>query len=368
MRIIFISLLLCALCAAAMAVEYRSATVEEDVDWYNANEKPLRLYGLLPPTEEEPYFHRMPGEAAKRVSGGVYDSQIVTSGGRVRFYTDSPFIVIHTRLWRAGLRSFMNRIIYAGFDVYLQRDREIPRYVGYVTTDHDNYGDDDTLLRLPSPGTVTVFTPLYGGVRELYIGVQKGSVIREAHDYKYEKPVVFYGSSITHGACASRNGNSYEALLSRSLDMNFVNLGFGGCALGEQAMAEYIGGLDMSVFVMDYDHNAPTEEHLRDTHYAFYRTVRDRQPEVPIIMLSRPKPQLWTDEAERRNIIRNTWKRARDEGDKHVYFIDGSTLVDAYAGDAWSVDRVHPNDYGFVNMAKGIEKVLKPLLTHKAGK
>ncbi|MBQ9358132.1 MAG: hypothetical protein IJT95_01165, partial [Abditibacteriota bacterium] len=209
---------------------------------------------------------------------------------------------------------------------------------------------------------------LYGGVKELYVGVQKGSTIKRAPDYKYEKPVVFYGSSITHGACASRNGCSYEALLSRSLDMNFLNLGFGGCALGEQAMAEYIAGLDMSVFVMDYDHNAPTEEHLRDTHYAFYRTVREKQPGVPIIMLSRPKPNLWPDEKERRDIIKSTWKRARDEGDKNVYFIDGSTLVDAYAGDAWSVDRVHPNDYGFVSMAKGIEKVLKPLLKNHSSK
>ncbi|MBO4547840.1 MAG: hypothetical protein J5758_01360 [Abditibacteriota bacterium] len=368
MRIILLSLLLCALCAIAFAVDYKSATVDEEVDWYDAAEKPVRLYGLLPPSEEEPYYHRMPGEAAKRVSAGVYDSQIVTSGGRVRFYTDSPFIVIHTKLWRAGLRSFMTRIIYAGFDIYLQNGRETPRYAGYVTVDQDYYGDDDTLFRLSSPGTVTVFTPLYGGVRELYIGVKKGSVIKEAPDYKYEKPVVFYGSSITHGACASRNGNSYEALLSRSLDMNFVNLGFGGCALGEQAMAEYIGGMNMSVFVMDYDHNAPTSEHLRDTHYAFYRTVRDLQPEVPVIMLSRPKPLLGPDETERRNIIKNTWKRARDEGDKNVYFIDGSGLVDAYAGDSWSVDRVHPNDYGFVNMAKGIEKVLRPLLAKSAGR
>ena len=65
---------------------------------------------------------------------------------------------------------------------------------------------------------------------------------------------------------------------------------------------------------------------------------------------------------------KNTWKRARDEGDKNVYFIDGSGLVDAYAGDSWSVDRVHPNDYGFVNMAKGIEKVLRPLLAKSAGR
>ncbi len=79
-------------------------------------------------------------------------------------------------------------------------------------------------------------------------------------------------------------------------------------------------------------------------------------------MLSRPKPVLGPDEKERLEIIKSTYAKARAEGDKNVYFIAGNTLVDDYAGDAWSVDRVHPNDNGFACMAKGIEKTLKPIL------
>ncbi|MBP5274607.1 MAG: hypothetical protein ILO36_06715 [Abditibacteriota bacterium] len=362
MRFFVVFVLLCALCGGAFAADYRSETLSEEITWFDASEKPVRLYGVLPPSPDEPYYHRMPPEAAERVSEGVADSRGTTSGGRVRFYTDSPFVAVHARLWRAGLREYMTRIIYAGFDMYVQTGNEKPRYAGYTTVPQDFYGGHDSLIYTGSPGTVTLFMPLYGGVRELYVGVKKGSVIKEAPGYKYEKPVVFYGSSITHGAAASRNGNSYPAMLSRSLDAAFINLGFGGCALGEQAMAEYIAGLEMSAFVLDYDHNAPTAGHLRDTHYAFYKTIRKKQPELPIIMLSRPKPVLGPDEKERLEIIKSTYAKARAEGDKNVYFIAGNTLVDDYAGDAWSVDRVHPNDNGFACMAKGIEKTLKPIL------
>ena len=88
--------------------------------------------------------------------------------------------------------------------------------------------------------------------------------------YVVEKPIVFYGSSITEGGCASRVTNAYPALLSKWLNADYINLGFSGSAKGEIPVAEFIAEQSMSAFVYDYDHNAPNPEHLAATHEAFF--------------------------------------------------------------------------------------------------
>jgi hypothetical protein len=113
---------------------------------------------------------------------------------------------------------------------------------------------------------ITINFPLYSSVSALYIGLEENAVVEPSAGYKNKKPMVFYGSSITQGACASRPGNSYANIVSRTLGIDHINLGFSGNAKGEQTMADYIASLDMSVFVYDYDYNAPDPEHLQNTH------------------------------------------------------------------------------------------------------
>ena len=139
----------------------------------------------------------------------------------------------------------------------------------------------------------------------------------------------------------------------------YVNLGFSGSALAEDAIAQYLAGLDMSVFVCDYDHNVPDAAYLRQTHFRLYETIRKAQPELPIIFLSAPCILLKKDPfTERRKIIYDTYQAALNKGDKNVYFIGGEEL---FAGDGWdscTVDGTHPNDLGFYRMAMRIEKTL----------
>ena len=52
----------------------------------------------------------------------------------------------------------------------------------------------------------------------------------------------------------------------------------------------------MSCFVYDYDHNAPTLEHLENTHEKMFNTIRKAKPDLPILMLTRPKHYLNDDE------------------------------------------------------------------------
>jgi hypothetical protein len=144
------------------------------------------------------------------------------------------------------------------------------------------------------------------------------------------------------------------------LGTELINFGFSGCGRGELAVAQAISELELSAFVMDYDHNAPDPEHLKATHEAFFKEVRKHRPDLPIILVS--KPDFDTNSWEnmlRREIIQETYDNALNSGDQHVYFVDGETLFGDYERDACTVDGCHPNDLGFMRMADVITPVVK---------
>ena len=118
----------------------------------------------------------------------------------------------------------------------------------------------------------------------------------------------------------------------------------------------------MSVFVYDYDHNAPNPDHLQKTHEPFFLRFREKQPNTPVIMMTRPKTAYTDDEKRRRDIVRKTYDNAVNRGDKNVYFLDGETFYGDVDRDLCTVDGIHPNDLGFYRMALAIEPLLKKLL------
>ena len=153
----------------------------------------------------------------------------------------------------------------------------------------------------------------------------------------------------------------YENIISRRLNADYINLGFSGNAKGEREIAEYVSELKMSCFVYDYDHNAPSVEHLKSTHERMFKIIREKNPELPIVMMSRPKFRLYGHEVERLNVIKETYNNALKSGDKNVYLIEGPELMEL-AGNDGTVDGCHPNDLGFASMAKVLGDLLKKII------
>lgn len=339
----------------------------EDVVFYNCLEKPFQIYGLIRPEGERNYFVRIPEKVAENSNEGVVYLNTNTAGGRVRFRTNSPYVAIRAEMHNLGKMPHFAFTGSIGFDLYIRKEGEeqyVKTFVPPVAIE-DGY---ESLLETPKDGALydyTVNFPLYSGVKTLYIGLQQGAQVEAAAPYRIEKPVVYYGSSITQGGCASRPGNAYQAIITRRLDCDHINLGFSGSARGETAMAEYIAGLPMSAFVMDYDYNAPTVEHLRNTHERMYQCVRAAQPGLPIILVSCPDCRLTEEQEARREVIRTTYRNALEAGDRNVYFIDGSTLTWRFGGDSGTVDGCHPNDLGFMCMALGIGEVIQKVLVEQ---
>jgi len=351
-----------------------STTITEpDLVWLNAREAPFAHHGVMY-DEDSRQFLRLPGRVAKMVSEGVDVLNRHTSGGRLRFRTDSSYIAIRAVMAENyAMMAHMPLTGSSGFDLYRTVDGRETYTASFIPVKESSCGYSSGVKTYGGMTDYTINFPLYDQVMELYIALKKDAVLEAPAPYRHEKPVVYYGNSITQGGCASRPGNSYPAMLSRRLSADFINLGFSGSGRGEPEMAQYVAGLNMSVLVMDYDSNAPTPEHLHATHYPFYKTARDAQPNLPIVMISHAAAfhpvyydlkasAAWGGFDERRAVIHETYSRAKSEGDQNVYFIDGRKIYPGAEYDNCTVDGTHPNDLGFKRWADCLEPVLSSLL------
>lgn len=341
----------------------------DDIVFYNVCDEPFKVYGLLKPDKECDHFRRMPRDVADSVGYWVGVLSANTAGGRVRFRTDSSYIAINAAMHGVQLSQTFPHTGAAGFDLYEIIDGEehfIKQYMPpYEITDGyesliDFSGFNDFKER--KEREFSIGFPLYSGVKKLYIGIEKSAVLKPAVGYKTPGRIVYYGSSITQGACASRPGNTYESMIARRLNCDFLNLGFSGAAGAEREMANYIAGLDMRAFVFDYDHNAPDLIFLKKTHKPFFDVVRKANPTIPIVIVTRPEVQKRDVVDERFDIIEKTYKTAIKNGDKNVYLIDGREIMKGIAEDSGTVDGVHPTDLGFYCMAEKIGDVLERVL------
>jgi hypothetical protein len=324
--------------------------------FFDVSRPPFTVHGLL---RDAAGYYRIPHALAAATNIGVKFLNLNTAGGRVRFRTDATRIVLRAELRAVTRMPHFAFTGSAGFDLYAD-----DVYRGTFVPPDDMTDGYTSEIDLDAGGEreITIHFPLYSGVARLEIGLPKGCMLGKAAPYRITTPVVYYGSSITQGGCASRPGNAYQSILSRLLSCDHLNLGFSGSARGEPCMAAYIAGCRMSAFVLDYDHNAPDPAYLETTHEAFFRAVRAQQPTLPILLLSRPQPNPNQEDLLRRDIVKRTWETALQTGDRHVYFIDGTTMLQLFGGDSGTVDNCHPNDLGFYCMAKALEPVLKAVL------
>ncbi|MCQ2354556.1 MAG: SGNH/GDSL hydrolase family protein [Clostridia bacterium] len=338
-----------------------------DAKFYSVREKPFELYNFYEP-EKQNLFRRLPPEIADATSEKVAKLAKETAGGRVRFCTDSQYVLLRTVEPTVGRNSHMTLAMSAGFDLYEDTDAD-SRYVKMFMPPYKMEGGYEQIIRFPERRLryLTINFPIHSVVSEVYIGLQEDAVLGAGKKYRGDKPVVVYGSSIVHGTAATRPGLIYTNILSRFLDMNVINLGFSGNAKAEPAIMEYIAGLDMSVFVYDYDHNAPNADFLRQTHKRGFDIVRRAQPDLPIILITRPNAvtNYTTQVRERKDIIIDTFRAAREAGDKNVYYIDGETFFLGKFENECTMDGIHPNDLGFTLMADGIESVIRRALRNK---
>ncbi len=342
----------------------RVEAVSEDGNtvYYDIKKSPFEIYGLYDAQNQIP-FKRLPDEIGKNVSERVSYLYIKTAGGRVRFSTNSKSVTVKAILTDISRVPHVALTGAAGLDMYI--DESNGRNSRFYGTFIPDINMTDTLVsRLnftdDKQRYITVNFPSYSGVKEFYIGLDKGAYVGKGAKYDNELPVVFYGNSITQGACSSRPGNIYENIISRRMALDYINLGFSGSGCAENLIVDYMASMKMCAFVSDYDYNAPNVEHLKNTHLKMYQRIREAHPDIPYIMLSNFSglPQDEEQSMLRRTVVADSYRYALESGDKNVYYIDGESVFRGAYEEMCTVEGIHPTDLGMAMIADKIEAVL----------
>ena len=341
-------------------------SVPKDMEFISVFQPPFSIWGTG--EKNENVLCRLPLSLLPECSEGVRWLAYHLAGACVRFSTDARCLALIWTLLEKGNMPHFAASGQSGMELFEETDGGVRQIKNIIPAMEEggcgcrekqsSYADLPGGMR-----HYVLYLPLYNGVSDLHLGFPAGAALLPGRTPRIQKPIVFYGSSITQGGCADKAGSAYPAILCRRLDAAQINLGFSGNAKGEPVMARYIASLPMSALVLDYDHNAPNPEHLKGTHFPFYRTVRQAQKDVPIVMVSRPDFDRNPADAQAcRDIILETYAQARAAGDRNVYFVDGQTLLGDTDRDMCTVDGVHPNSLGFLRMADALEPVLRGIL------
>ncbi len=329
---------------------------------YTMPSNPFDLYGVYY-NNEEGRFERIPLEVCKSANPAMQILYKHTAGGRIRFATDSSFIGINAKWNDRWSMCHMPLTGEAGFYLFEETKKGKKLIAGFRPDPHEEKGFFKSVKRPRKMTYYELYFPLYNEVLSLEIELTEKATVGHGLPYKNVKPILYYGSSITQGGCASRPDNSYQSMIEKMNNINYVNYGFSGACKGDESVVDYITNVDCSVFVCDYDHNSDTPE-LKERHFKVYETFRKKHPTTPFLIVTRPdfytpvnkKAITWAKTAF--VVVKETYDRAIALGDKNVYFLDGRKFFPKNEREWCTVDGVHPNDLGFYKMAKGIYKKL----------
>ena len=328
--------------------------------WYDVRGLGLEGVGF---TDTETSYARLPARARGVVPGPVWELSKNTAGIAVRFVTDSTSIGAY---WDGGTDYRMNHMAptgSAGLDLYQRREgrwvfRGSGRPTGSVTSQ---------TLATGLPNTMTeylLYLPLYHDVVSMKLGVEKAATLAPAPP-RGKKPIVFYGTSITQGGCASRAGMCHVAILGRWLDREVINLGFSGNGRGEMEVCDLVNEIDAGVFVLEPVGNMTVEE-VRERMEPWVHKLRAKHPDTPILLV---ESSVHMDSGPKVDAMKAAHANLRKAGVKNLWYLVGGANLrkgvgKARPGDAenLTVDGIHPTDLGFLRMAENYMMVLEEIV------
>lgn len=312
--------------------------------------------------KEHPKLQRFPDRLKTEMPPKVWRLAQCPAGVRLRFRTDSVGLGITATTGTYKLAPSPPTAL-IGMDVYVDG-----RYLGSALPDDKAVLKKEWALGVaPVMRDVEVYLPIGGGVVMQELVIDARAKLEAAKPYALEKPIVYYGSSITQGAQASNPGVTFPCLLGRWLDIDFINLGFAGNGLGEPALARAVAEIPAAVYVIDYWANPPPQVYAK-TFPEFIAIIRAKHPDTPIVVTGpyyNPSESFGSRmgqyQIEKRKLIPQLVEAKQKAGDKNIHYVDGFDLISPDQADALS-DARHANSYGMFLYARGLEPMLRKVL------
>lgn len=308
-------------------------------------------------------LQRFPRSMQKFLPPAAYELGLQTAGVRLRLATDSSVFALRARFPEINHSDNLTQFNKRGQALYVDGK------CWSIQVPDTQEGEAELLFYHDTPRRMRqlcLYLPLYGGVEILSIGVDTDAKLKAPGAFALGKPVVFYGTSITQGGCASRPGLSYEAIACRRLNLDYLNFGFSGNGKCERVLAETIATVDAACYVLDVGPNNPPAE-FRQRFGPFLNTLVDAKPQVPVIVMepSWYNWELWSAKARaenthRRETAREAVAREQERGGK-VNFLARPSCTGEEFSDC-TIDEVHPNDLGFMQIAEALIPELKRTL------
>ena len=344
-----------------------TAVAAQEISWTDIRTLGVEGRGF---EKTKSYFDRLPASAEKLVRRPVWSLSQDSAGMSVRFVTAATTLHARWTLRRARLAMpHMPATGVSGVDLYVRDGKGRWRWLacGFPTRTPTN--SVRLVTGIPAGRReYMLYLPLYNGVTSVELGVPDGTPIEKAaaRPASHARPILFYGTSITHGACASRPGMTHVAMLGRRYERSVINLGFSGNGRMEIELADLLSQLDPAVYVLDCLPNMRAGE-VTERVAPFVRRLRKTRPKTPIVLVedrSYADAFLVTSKRERNDSSRKAlalqFGKLQREGVSGLHYLPGADLL----GDdgEGTVDSSHPNDLGFLRQAAAFARVLGPLL------
>lgn len=316
--------------------------------------------------ERKRWFDRFPSAAEGKVTDAVWNLSRDSAGMMVRFKTDATVLWANYTLFKTRLAGAnMTAIGASGLDLYARDDAGKWRWVGVTRPDGQTVRQEIIAGLKPGLREYAVYLPLYNGVEKLSLGVPPEAKF-EPLAPRTAKPIVFYGTSITHGASASRPGMVHTAILGRTFDRPVINLGFSGNGRMDAAVGDLLVKIDAAVYVIDCLPNMSAAL-TRERTIPLVKQLRAARPDTPIVLVEdRRNTNSWILPARDKHhtdnhaALREAFAALQKEGVKGLHYVEGDDLLGHDAEGA--TDGSHPSDLGFVRQAHLFEPVLRTAL------
>ena len=325
-------------------------------------------------TISDGFYTRLPADLQGVVRKAVWDLGQNSAGLAIRFRTNSKCIGAEWRPLNNFGMSHMTPTGVRGLDLYALVDGEWL----FVGAGQPNGKKSRNVFIRKMNGEMReyiMYLPLYDGVINLSIGIDSTAVIEKPHvadlvPSEKNLPIVFYGTSVTQGGCATRPGMAYPSIIERKLHRETVNLGFSGNGRMDKCLGEKIAKIPASMYVIDCLANC-TSQIVKDSTEHFIRAIVEANPDVPVLMVSNYcypyqylDAQFQIDTPEENAIWKEFAQKFRKEGYKNVRYIDAyakgnmkkSPIGPDHEG---TVDGVHMTDLGFLRFADFLIKYIK---------
>ncbi|MBN2411403.1 SGNH/GDSL hydrolase family protein [candidate division KSB1 bacterium] len=321
--------------------------------WYNAELLGVEGKGW---TDTESYYDRLPIKANGVVREPVWNLSHDCAGMYIRFVTGSDTLFVRWDLTDTESLAMphMPATGVSGIDLYA---RDNTGKLRFCANGRPKTGSNEATFELPVSGEYVLYLPLYNGLKQLQIGVPKDRKLYKLPPESPSHSIVFYGTSITQGGCASRPGMAATSIAGRELGAPVINLGFSGNGLMEPEMAELLSELNPAVYVLDCLWNMSLEM-VSERVEPFVSKLREIRPDTPILLVE--DSNVKNVPTPKGDILREIYAKLKDRGCKNLYLLPNTGMLGEDADG--TVDGCHPNDLGMSRQAAVFVKCLGPIL------